>query len=181
MAGKSKSPAVAGEGEKSLKSRVLTEMKKYVIITLYLWILFALFGLYKKELLRENGINYWNQSYAIINAMIFAKVMLLGEMLNLGARLRRHALIWAVLGKSLLFTVLLIVLHPGEEMIRAWIKHLPVMESVLNFGGGTWLGILLYAALLFVTLVPLFAFREVSDAMGKDQLWKMLISPADKR
>lgn len=180
MAGRSKQADPAAAGHKSLKARALTEMKEYVTITIYLWVLFALFGFYKKELLQENGINYWNQSYAIVNAMIFAKVMLLGEMLDLGDWLRKRALLWAVLGKSLLFTILLIVFHMCEELLRAWIKHLPVMESILNFGGGSWLGMFIYGALLFVTLVPLFAFREVSDAMGKDQLWKMLISPADK-
>lgn len=180
MTAKSKPASPAGAGGKSLKARAFSEMKKYLLITLYLWVLLALFSLYKKELLQENGINYWNQSYAIVNAMVFAKVMLLGEMLDLGARLRKLALIWVVFGKSLLFTILLIVFHMAEEMLRAWIKHLPVAETVLNFGGGSWFGIFIYAALLFVTLVPLFAFREVSDAMGKDQLWRMLISPASK-
>ena len=163
-------------GEKTLKARAMDELKKYVAITLYLWVLFALLGLYRQVLLRENGINLWTQSYAIVNALVFAKVVLLGEMLNLGKRLRSQALILEVLGKSLLFTALLIVFHIGEETVRALIKHLPVAETALSFGGGSWQGIFVYAGLMFVIMVPLIAFREVGDAMGHNRLWKLLLS-----
>ena len=163
-------------GTRTLKARALEEMKKYLAITLYLWVLFALFGLYRRVLLQENGIDLWTQSYALINAMVFAKVVLLGEVLDVGKALRRRALIWAVLGKSLLFTALLILFHIGEEAIRALIKHLPVAETALNFAGGTWQGAFAYAALMFVTLVPLIAFREVGEAIGQNTLWKLLLS-----
>ena len=166
-----------GAGKKSLKSRALDEMKEYLLVTLYLWLLFALFAEYKRILLQENGINLWNQTYAIVNALIFAKVVLLGEVLNVGKRLEKQALIWLVLGKSLLFSILLILFHIAEESIRSLIEHQPLAGSIQNFGGGTWKGLLIYGALLFVTLVPLFAFKEVQRAMGRDMLWRLLFTP----
>lgn len=165
-----------GAGTKSLKTKALEEMKEYVLITLYLWLLLALFAEYKRILLQENGINPWNQTYAIVNALIFAKVVLLGEVLNIGKRLQKQALIWLVLGKSLLFSILLILFHIAEESIRSWIEHQPLAGSIQNFGGGTWKGLLIYGALLFVTLVPLFAFKEVQRVMGRDMLWSLLFT-----
>lgn len=165
-----------GSAERSLKARALEEMKKYVAISLYLWVLFGLFALYRRVLLQENGLEVWTQGYALVNALVFAKVVLLGEMIDLGKGLRSRALIWAVLGKSFLFTLLLILFHMGEETVRALIKHLPVAETALSFGGGTWLGVFVYAALMFVTLVPLIAFREVADAVGHNTMWKLLLS-----
>ena len=51
-------------------------MKIYIAITLYLWVVLALFALYKRALLNENGIDYWRQGYAIVNALILGKVLL---------------------------------------------------------------------------------------------------------
>lgn len=170
--------AAAGDGGRrnALGQRMLIEMKKYAIITIYLWVLFALFAAYKRELLQENGVSVWSQSYAIVNAMIFAKVVLLGQVLSLGDNFRKQALIWVVLGKSVLFTALLMAFHAAEEAVRAWFEHLAVAEAVLSMGGGSVLGLLIYAALLFVALVPLFAFEEVSNILGKDQLWRLLFA-----
>ena len=50
-------------------------MKIYIAITLYLWVVLALFALYKRALLNENGIDYWRQGYAIVNALILGKVL----------------------------------------------------------------------------------------------------------
>lgn len=163
----------SGGGEKNLKARALDEMKEYIVITLYLWLLFALFAEYKRLLLQENGINLWNQTYAIVNAMIFGKVVLLGEVLKIGKRLEQHAPIWLVLGKSFMFTLLLMAFHVLEESIRAWFQGKP-LSSVQDFGGGSWQGMLVYGALLFVTLVPLFAFKEAQRVVGGEKLRTML-------
>jgi hypothetical protein len=160
----------------NLEQRAFEEFRKYVVITLYLWVLFALLAAYKRVLLQENGINLWNQGYAIFNALIFGKVVLLGQALRIGEGLKNQALIWSILWKSLWFTILLIVFHIAEEFVRAWFQSLPFSDSIRDFGGGTWLGFSTYAAILFVALVPLFAFQEVSHALGRDALWSLLFS-----
>ncbi len=50
-------PAAAAPEKPSLKDRALDELRHYVIITLYLWLLFAVFSLYKRLILQENGIS----------------------------------------------------------------------------------------------------------------------------
>lgn len=176
MTDKVQAGAAGGTVKKNLKARALEEMKEYFLITLYLWLLLALFADYKRILLQENGINLWNQTYAIVNALILAKVVLLGEVLNLGKHLRKQALIWLVLGKSMLFSLLLMAFHIAEEAVRALVQHRPVLDSLLDFGGGTFRGIVVYGALLFVTLVPLIAFKEVQRVVGHDMLWKLMFS-----
>jgi hypothetical protein len=150
----------------SLEARALLELKRYAIITLYLWVLFALFAAYKRMLLQENGISLWNQSFAIVNALIFGKVILIAQALDLGRGLREQALVWVVLGKSLIFAIVVILFHIAEEAVRAWFKGLPLSTSVADFGGGTWPGLLTYAAIFFVVLIPFFAFQEVAEVVG---------------
>lgn len=173
-------PGSAGAKSESLEARVVSELKRYALITLYLWVLFVLFAAYKSFLLHENGINVWNQSFAIVNALIFGKVILIFQVLDVGKSLRDQALVWVVVGKALLFSIILILFHILEESIRAWFKDLPWSTALADFGGGTWPGLLTYGAIFFVALIPLFAFQEVAAVVGADALWKLMFTSGRK-
>ena len=162
----SASAATAGARQESLKARALLELKRYAIITLYLWMLFAVFDAHKSMLLKENGISVRSQSFAIVNALIFGKVILIAQALDLGRGLKKQALVWIVVGKSLLFAIVLILFHIAEEAIKAWFKGLPLSTSLEDFGGGAWLGLLTYAGIFCVVLIPFFAFQEVAEVVG---------------
>ena len=100
-------------GKKSLKDRAVTELEKYAVIAAYLWVLFALFGLHR-QLVQGHGVSAWQQGFAIINALVFGKVMLIGEAFELGKARSSQALAWVVLRKSLIFALLLIAFHIAE-------------------------------------------------------------------
>ncbi|MEI8179424.1 hypothetical protein [Aestuariivirga sp.] len=175
-----KTPTAPPARTESLKERAIAEMKIYLAVTLYLWVLLALFALYKRALLNENGIDYWRQGSAIVNALILGKVLLIGEILKLGDGLRKRALVWVVLGKAALFTALLMLFHVVEEVIRALIKGLPFAESILSIGGGSWFGVFVYAAVMFVMLMPLAAFCELSFVLGSGAMWRLMTGSETK-
>jgi len=162
-----------GVGKQNLKQRAASELEKYAIITVYLWLLFALFSLHK-QLVQGQGVSLWLQGFAIMNALIFGKVILIGQMLEVGRGLERRALVWVVLGKSLIFAVLLLAFHIAEEAIRAWFESKPLSDAVASFGG-TLPGLITYAAIFFVALVPFFAFQEASRILGSDALWNLFV------
>lgn len=179
-------PSTAGVGpanvldKPSLKSRGLKELGHFAVITLYLWVLFALFSSYKRMILHEHGINAVEQSFAIINALIFAKVILIAQALKLGTRLRKYPLIYSVLGSSLSFTIVLFAFHILEEAIRAMIKGLPLATSINDFGGGNLQGFLTLGAIFFVALIPFFAVEEVGRMIGGAALYKLFFSRRTK-
>ena len=72
-----------GGGSKSLKERAVSELEEYAVITVYLWLLFALFSLHK-QLVQGHEISVWHQGFAIVNALIFGKVILIGQALEVG-------------------------------------------------------------------------------------------------
>ena len=135
--------AEAGD-RKSLKEHARGELEKYVIMTVYLWLLFALFSLHR-QLVQGHGVSVWQQGFAIVNALIFGKVILIGQALEVGKGLERLALVWVVLGKSLIFTILLLAFHIAEEAIRAWFKGQPLSDTFADFGGSLP-GLVAYAA-----------------------------------
>ena len=109
--------AAQPSGKRSLTDRAFSEIEKYAVISAYLWVLFALFGLHR-QLVQGHGVSAWQQGFAVINALIFGKVMLIGEAFELGKAKSSDALAWVVLRKSLIFALLLIAFHIAEEAIR---------------------------------------------------------------
>jgi hypothetical protein len=48
-------PGTAESGRKSLKERAVGELEKYAVITVYLWLLFALFSLHTRQFLLKKS------------------------------------------------------------------------------------------------------------------------------
>jgi hypothetical protein len=168
-----------GMAQKSLKERAVSELEEYAIITAYLWLLFAVLSLHK-QLVQGHGISFWLQGFAIVNALIFGKVVLIGQALEVGKGLERRALVWVVLGKSLIFAILLLAFHIVEEAIRLWFESKPLSEAFADLGG-TLPGLVTNAAIFFVALIPFFAFREAARILGNGALLNLFLHSGEKR
>lgn len=64
-------------------------MREFVIITLYLWLIFALFEIYKSALAAQYHISIVAKGFAIINAFALAKIAVIARGLKLDRRFRR--------------------------------------------------------------------------------------------
>ncbi len=170
----------AGAGKASLKQRAVGELERYAVITAYLWLLFALFSLYRWQLLNEHGGIVWRQGFAIVNALVFGKVILIGQALEVGKRLERRSLAWIVLGRSLIFAVLLIAFHLAEEMIRTWVDGQPLSTAFDDLGGVPPRQ-LTFAAIYFVALIPFFAFQEVARVLGPHAVRRLFFRTGAER
>jgi hypothetical protein len=166
--------AGAAGGKKSLKERAVTELEKFAVIAVYLWLLFALFGLHR-QLLQGHGISLWQQGFAIINALVFGKVVLIADAMELAKGRDDQSLAGIVLRKSFIFAIVLVAFHIVEEMIRAWIKSEAAGAVVPDLGG--WTGVAAYCAIIFVVLIPFFAFQEASRVLGVDTMWRLFFRP----
>ena len=50
-----------------------------------------------------------------------------------------------------------------------------ISQSFPAIGGGSLQGLLSMAAIVFVALIPFFAFRELGRVIGKRELWSLLL------
>jgi len=101
----------------TLKEKVTFQLKEFLVMFIYLWLLFALFAIHRSIVLAEVHYSYQAQGFAIVNALILAKVMLIGEDLKLGSRFRHKPLVYSILYKSLVFAVFFICFHIFEEVV----------------------------------------------------------------
>lgn len=163
------------EGRKvSLKARLAEEMRRFTIMFVYLWILFGLFVLNERIILKHEGIGFSSQGFAVINALVLAKVMLIAEDLNLGHWLDKRPLIYPILYDSLVFSLLFIVFHVLEKMIIGGFAGKSIASSVPAIGGGGLGGLTCVAVILFIVLIPFFAFRNIDRALGAGRLYAVL-------
>ena len=173
------SPAEKGipNGHKpTLKERAVHELREFVVMFIYLWALFALLVINQSVVLAREAQDYQAHFYAVLNALIFAKVLLIGEDLHFGERFRDKPLLYSILYKCFTFTLFIIGFHILERVTVGVWRGSTVAQSFPTIGGGSVNGILSLGATLFVALIPFFAFREISRVIGRGELWSLLLN-----
>jgi hypothetical protein len=138
-----------------------------------------LFSLHKALVLNDESLIY-HQGFAIINALALAKVVLIAEMFPIGDNLKNRPLIYPIMFKSAVFAVILMCFHIIEETLIGTWHGKTLSQSIPEIGGGTLQGILMVGIIMFVVLMPFFAFRELEGALGKEQLRLLLFGGETK-
>jgi hypothetical protein len=164
----------------TVKKRAAEEIKRFMILFLYLWVLFGLFVINEKIILRQRGIGFTSQGFAFFNALVLAKVMLVAEDLNLGRWLDRRPLIYPILHDAFLFAVLFISFHVVEDVVMGVLRGHSAASSVPAIGGGGLVGLACVTTILFVALIPYFAFKHIRRVLGADRLHAILFGAAGK-
>lgn len=160
-----------------LKTRAISEAKKFAVIVGYLWMLFVLLQLHKLTILRhENPFTSYGYpvGFAFINALVLGKVILVAGAFHLGENFRHKPLVYTILFKSVIFSVLLVCFDVLEEVLVGLLHHKSIFESIPTLGGGGVEGTLLVGLMVFIVLIPFFSFTEVAHVIGEDELVSMI-------
>lgn len=155
-------------------SKLKTELIKLFWTFLYLFMLFGMLVLFRHVILQQHGINEVKFGLAALNALIFAKVILIGDWLKIGTRSDSQPLLYSVLAKSAAFAALFIVFHfledgivglfHGKAVADMWSADVQEMRVAMT------------ASVIFcITLIPFFFFREVSRELGPARVRTLLL------
>jgi hypothetical protein len=158
---------MTGSG-KSLKERAYQELKEFLVMTIYLWVVLGILIVYKSVILAQYHIDVVQHGLALLNALALAKVMLIAKGLHLGDRYNEEPLVYTILVKAALFTIVLTCFKILEEYAIGLYHHKTFQESIADLAGGTGKGMLTLTALLFVILVPFVAYGELKRVMGEE-------------
>jgi hypothetical protein len=161
--------------KRTLKQRFYHGMLEFFFIAAYLWVVFALFLLYKSVILAEHDIPFAAEGFALINALALAKVMLVAQDLHLADRFKDAPLIYPTFFKSVTFAIILGCFKILEEALIGLYHGKSFSQSITEIGGGTLKGILSLTAILAVLLIPFFAFTELRDVLGEGKLRKLFL------
>ncbi len=154
----------------TLKQKARHELVEYALNVVYLTIVFAAFTIYRRLILASYEIVYTDYGVALIEALILGKVIMIGGLFRLGRTLEDRPLIYSSLYKTAVFCLFcaaftvaehaVVGLWKGEGLAAGW-------HEIADKGGHE---ILANTLMLFVSLFPFFAFKELGRVAGRDRL-----------
>lgn len=167
--------ATAIGGSKS--DRLKTELVKLFWTFLYLLVLFGSLVVFRAVLLEQEGQSLdWRYGFAALNALIFAKVVLIGDWIGVGRRAAGRPLLWSILFQAAAFGALFVLFHFLEEGIKAQFHGMPLGAGLRAFAS-EYRAALVSALLFAVALIPFFALREFNATLGPERVKVLLFQP----
>ena len=167
---------------RTLKQKAYHELKELMIISLYLWVVFGMFELFKSVVLADVGhhqVDWVAHGFALVNALVLAKFMLIVRAFNLGHRAEGAPLIYPTLLKSAIFAIALGFLKILEDAAVGHFRGKSFAESIADLGGGSGKAILTLTVILFVILIPLVAVGELNRLLPEGKLAQLFFHPRD--
>ena len=156
-----------------IAEKLLDEGKQLFWIFIYFWVLFGLFSVYRSLVLTERNLIY-HQGFAVINAFLLAKVVLTAEFFQVADSLKHKPLVYPIVLKSAVFCAILICFYIIEETLVGVWHGKTIAASFPEIGGEGWKGVLVVGTILFVVLIPFFAYRELARVLGNDELHSLI-------
>jgi hypothetical protein len=147
------------------KEKIKHELKEMLTLSLYLAFFFCAIAIYDMLLLRQYNVEYWTVAFALINALVIAKVIMIGEYAKLGKRHEDKALLVSAVWKAFAFGLLVFAFHVVEEMIKRLIHGSDVAKAATDIRFEQLAG---RSIVVFCVFVPLFAWREFRRVMGEE-------------
>jgi hypothetical protein len=174
-----------GTPSRSLRRRAAAEAKRYLAFATYLIVVFGTLILFSINIYAQidqdspHYPSYHFYALGLINALVLAKFMLIAEATKLGSRaigrrIKQKPLVYAILYRSLLFTAVLVAAH-GLEDVLVGVWHGQGPGTVLSDLAGGLRGVLTFAWVMFVALIPYFAYREIGRVLGAGRLRSLLL------
>jgi hypothetical protein len=158
--------SVDGSEKRTTKQKVQHEFVQLTVIFLYLGFFFCALAAYSMLLLNKYDISYYNFGAALLNALIVAKVIMIGEYAHLGKKHENKPLFLSSLYKAILFSVLVFAFHVLEEVIKRLIHGEGFSGALQNV---RFDDLAARTLIFFCTFLPLFAFRELQRVMGEEK------------
>lgn len=165
--------------KRSLKSRLADELRKFLMIFAYLWVVFSVFLLHEWAVLASNHISFTFYGLALVNALILSKIVLIAEAFGFAERLDDKPLVYPIAFKSIAFAALLMGAYIAEEIAVGVFHGKTVADSVPLIGGGGAIGVLTVSAILCIALIPFFAFREIARVVGAAEFRALMLGSAE--
>ena len=167
------STAHSGKRTSSLREKALEEFREFWAIAIYLILMFSAFTSYRRLILSESGVTELHYGFAVVEALILAKVILVGQALGLARRFENPPLMKSVLFKCLIFGLFFLGFTILEHVIEGLLRHkgwADITHSLLSAGRDE---ILARSIMVIVTFIPFFSFLETDRWLGKGKLFAL--------
>jgi hypothetical protein len=156
-----------------VKEKAREELRLTLVVFAFLALMFCAFITYRRLVLKEYGISYLHYGAGLIEAAVIAKVILIGQAMNLGKRIEDRPLVIAVLVKAVMYALFVALFTVLEDVLvgllhrEGWraIEHAMVANGPAD--------ILARSLMITVAFIPFFALWETGRVLGPGKLSEM--------
>jgi hypothetical protein len=163
------------EKRSGLKGKVAHEVKELLVIFLYLALFFCAFTTYRALVMKEMGISYFHYGFALIKALVLAKVILLGRCVRFANVFDDRPLIIPALYKVILFSLFVLAFEVLEHVIGGLLHGKDMMGAFQEMMSAGWDELLARTLVMLVAFVPLFASSETARVMGEGRMTELFL------
>ncbi len=156
-----------------IKKEIVQETRELVFLALYLVLFLNSLAIYRSIVLGENIFSVFHFGYNLVEALLLAKIILLGKMMHLGERFAEKSLFIPTLYKAVIFCFFVFVFSILEHFILGFIdgkKIEVVWNEFASQGINEIAGKLLIAFLVFILL---FSFMEIIRVFGQEKVFNL--------
>ncbi len=155
----------------SLKHKAIHEAVEFAWVFAFLAFFFCALVTYSTLLLKEFHVKYLSYAFALLNALIIAKVILIGELAHFGKKYEARPMLMSAIYKAFLFSLLVLGFHFAEEAIKGLLHGVSVARMLQEIRIDDLLG---RSIVVFCVFIPLFAFREFRRVLGEEKFYSLL-------
>lgn len=152
------------------KQKIVHEMIEYCTNFVYLAFFFGFFTWYRRLILAEYQISYLNYGVSVIEALVLAKVIMVGVALRLGRWLEDKPLIFPTLYKAVVFTICVGVFGVLEHTISGFLHGKGLAGGVNEIMNKGKYELLTRCLVIFFAFIPFFAFKELGRILGEGKI-----------
>jgi hypothetical protein len=160
----------------SLASRAKEELKRYLVISAYLFVCFSVIMMYDASQSDARTASWAALAVALGKALVLGKFILIGDALGAGTRRQAPTLFHRVAWRSVGTLVVLVILKLLEELIVCLVHGKNVGAILAELGGQTWLSLVPPVLLMLLILIPMITATEIDRALGSGGLKGFLLS-----
>jgi hypothetical protein len=165
--------------KRNWKKIIFEDFVEYWINVAYLVLVFAAFTQYRRLVLAAHDITYTNYWVAVIEALILAKVVMIGAVFRLGIGLEQKSLIYPTLYKTVVFTVFVGLFTVAEYAIKGLWHGKGVAAGIDDFFGKGPHELLANSLVVFVAFFPFFAVKELERVFGAEKIRALFFRRGD--
>ena len=147
--------------------KVVHEFQELLVVSLLVTPFFLSFTAYRRLLVHEPVSAFFDYGMALVNALVLAKVILIGEIAGLGKRVEKRPLLISTIAKALVFSVFALAFHILEIIVRGLLHHDTfggALHGVVVAESGE---LLTRGLIFFFAFIPFFALRELRRVLGE--------------
>jgi hypothetical protein len=163
--------------KKTMKQKVIHEGYELLILFVYLSFFFCALVTYRTLLLKGYEKVSLDYGFALINALIIAKVILIGDFVGVVHRYETRPLLLSVFYKAFLYGLLVFAFHLVEELVKEFIHHGNIGKA---FHEVKLDDLAARCLIIFCAFISLFGYRELRRVIGEEEFQALVFRSSAK-